>query len=214
MAWKKFPVAKIPALVSLMQREKGAKNAPVVAAERALGRNPFRMLVFTMLSARTKDSATLAACKRLFAVAHTPERVAALGEKRLRKLLYGVGFYRVKSRNLVNLCLKLVSDFNSRVPRTLEGLVSLPGVGRKTANIVLARAFGKDVIGVDVHVHRIANMLGLVRTKKPEETEKALMKIVPMRHRRTFNRTFVAYGQTHSLKNLRRDIESIRRQLC
>jgi endonuclease-3 len=133
--------------------------------------------------------------ERLFRKAGEPSQIAALGRARLEKLLYGVGFYRTKAGNLIGIC-RLLDERGGAVPQTLDGLLELPGVGRKTANIVLARAFGKHALGVDVHVHRISNRLGIVRTKKPEDTERALVKCVPRRYLRRLNRDFVAFGQT------------------
>lgn len=180
-------------IIQRMRAMARARGAAVYRAEAATSSSSFRMLVFTMLSARTKDDTTLKVVTRLFAIADTPEGVLAIGRPRLERVLYGIGFYREKARNLIGACQMLEGR---GVPNTLEGLLALPGVGRKTANIVLARAFGRDTIGVDVHVHRISNRLGIVRTKKPEETERALMKAVPTRLMRTFNRDFVAFGQT------------------
>ncbi|MEW6722589.1 MAG: endonuclease III [Candidatus Micrarchaeota archaeon] len=178
-----------------MGGEASRRGAPVFMAEKATDGDPFKILVFTMLSARTKDESTIAAVGRLFKIAHTPKKIASLGQKRLERLLYGVGFFRVKAKNLRGMC-RIIEDGGGRVPDTLEGLLRLPGVGRKTANIVLARAFGKNALGVDVHVHRISNRLGIVRTKKPEQTEKALTGIVPEKMLGSLNRNFVAFGQT------------------
>jgi endonuclease-3 len=181
-------------VLAQMRRAARKRDPPILRAERA-NRSPFRILVFTMLSARTKDDTTLKVVERLFRSASTPAQILALGPKRLEKLLYGVGFYHVKTKHLLGLCAALEAQGNG-VPATLEGLLTLPGVGRKTANIVLARAYGKNTLGVDVHVHRISNRLGLVRTKKPEETERALVRIVPSKYIRSLNLYFVAFGQT------------------
>ncbi|MFA5187215.1 MAG: endonuclease III [Patescibacteria group bacterium] len=186
-------IGKIGWIIRRMHVEASHRGAAVYRAEDSTKGKPFQILVFTMLSARTKDEATLGVVKRLFKEARTPSQVIALGQKRLEKLLYGVGFYRVKARNLAKACRMMEGG---GVPDTLEGLLALPGVGRKTANIVLARAYGKNTVGVDVHVQRISNRLGIVRTKKPEETERALNKTIPARHLRTLNRDFVAFGQT------------------
>lgn len=176
-----------------MHGEAKKRHAPVFAAERATDKSSFSILVFTMLSARTRDETTLCVASRLLRVAATPAQVLALGRNKLEKLLYGVGFYRVKAGNLLKACALLK---NGRVPDNLDGLLALPGVGRKTANIVLARAYGKNALGVDVHVHRISNRLGLVRTKKPEETERVLVRKIPQKYIRSLNRDFVAFGQT------------------
>ncbi len=183
-----------------MSQEAQKRNAPVFKVESARS-TPFQSLVFVMLSARTKDDTTLKAVEKLFKIADTPEKIARLkttghGTSSLETILYGVGFYRVKAKNLKKLCRMLVEDFNSIVPDNLEAMLKLPGIGRKSANIVLARHFGKHVIGVDTHVHRISNRLGIVKTKKPHDTENALMKKIPERYLRSLNKTFVAYGQT------------------
>lgn len=187
-------LSRIGWMLGRMRAAAEAKGAPVYAAEAATEGDPFKILVFTMLSARTKDATTIRAVESLFREADTPDKVAALGQERLEELLYGVGFYRVKSRHLLSICRALAGS--GRFPDTEEALLELPGIGRKTANIVLARAFGRRTLGVDVHVHRISNRLGLVRTKKPEETERALLRIVPPRFLRRLNRDFVAFGQT------------------
>ncbi|HSB46398.1 MAG TPA: endonuclease III [Candidatus Bilamarchaeum sp.] len=187
-------IAKIGWILGRMHAEASKRGAPVFDAEEKTEGNPFKILVFTMLSARTKDSTTINAVEKLFSRARTPEEIASLGSKRLEKLLYGVGFYRVKAKNLQILSEKIAES--GGVPSTLEGLLALPGIGRKTANIILARAYGKSALGVDVHVHRISNRLGLVKTKKPEDTEKALVRIIPKKHLRSLNRNFVAFGQT------------------
>jgi endonuclease-3 len=188
---------KIGWITGKMHAEASKMKAAVFEAEEKTKGSPFKILVFTMLSARTKDSTTIKAVEKLFSRADTPQEIARLGTKELESILYGVGFYRVKSKNLIAICKKIKEK--GRVPDTLEELLELPGIGRKTANIILARAFGKSAIGVDVHVHRISNRLGIVKTKKPEETEKALLKVIPEGHLRTLNRDFVAFGQTMCL---------------
>lgn len=170
------------------------RGAPVIHAEFSTKNDPFKILVFTLLSARTKDATTLAAVNRVFAKADTPEKILALSPKQLERLLYGVGFYRTKTKHLLATCALLKEA--GGVPQTLDNMLELPGVGRKTANIVLARAFGQNTLGVDIHVHRISNRLGLVRTKKPEETEQKLLKIIQGKYIRHLNRDFVAFGQT------------------
>ncbi|NYZ73663.1 endonuclease III [Candidatus Micrarchaeota archaeon] len=200
---------RIGRMLALMHREAMKRHAPVFQAESATKETPFTILVFTMLSARTKDETTTKVVKRLFSSAKTqaqktkarnkaitPKQILALGQGKLERLLYGVGFYRVKAKHLIAICRILEERHGGDVPDTLEGLLELPGVGRKTANIVLSRAFGKNTLGVDVHVHRISNRFGLVRTKKPEDTERSLVKSIPERYIRSLNHTFVAFGQT------------------
>ncbi len=186
-------LSRIGWVIREMRKAAAGRAAPVYLAEEETEGDPFRILVFTMLSSRTKDATTIRAVEAVFREADTPQGIAALGRRRMERLLYGVGFYRVKAKNLLSICRTVSAG---GVPDTLEGLLGLPGVGRKTANIVLARAFGKPTLGVDVHVHRISNRLGLVRTARPVDTERALMRIIPARHLRTLNRDFVAFGQT------------------
>ncbi len=198
-------------ILRAMHREASRKGAAVYRAEGETEGDPFRILVFTMLSARTRDDATLAACGRLFSLSGTPEGILSLGPGPVEAALRGVGFYRVKTKNLLSIC-RILSG--GKVPDTIEGLLSLPGVGRKTANIILARAFGKTALGVDVHVHRISNRLGLVRTRKPEETERALVRLVPAAHLRRLNRDFVAFGQTVCLPRNPRCSECPLNRIC
>ncbi len=188
-------VQNISKILKVMETEAKKRNAPVFKVE-SVRATPFRSLVFVMLSARTKDATTLNAVEKLFKIATMPEKISEIKISKLEQILYGVGFYRVKAKYLKKMCKMLVSEFHGKVPDNIDDMLKLPGIGRKSANIVLARHFGKHVIGVDTHVHRISNRLGLVKTKKPLETEKTLMKKIPKRHLRLLNRTFVAYGQT------------------
>jgi len=158
--------------------------------------DPFRILIGTMLSARTQDATTHAASTRLFTVAKTPEAMAALPVRRIEKLIFPVGFYRNKARFVRGIAQELMIRFDGRVPATLDELVTLPGVGRKTANLVMILAFqSRENICVDTHVHRISNRLGWVRTRDPEETERALYKAVEARWWPHINRYMVTWGQ-------------------
>src|SRR5437867_7542138 len=137
--------------------------------------DPFEVLISTMLSAQTRDPVTAAASARLFRVARTPRTLARLTVRRIERLIYPVSFYRHKARHVKTTCRMLVAQFGGRVPMTMEELLTLPGVGRKTANLVLILAFkSQRNICVDTHVHRISNRLGWVRTSTPDETEQAL----------------------------------------
>jgi endonuclease-3 len=180
----------------ILKKESKNWNAPVVAF---MGRNendPFKILISTILSLRTKDQITAQASDRLFKVADTPEKILKLSEKEIVKLIYPVGFYRNKAKIIKEISKILVEKFNSKVPDDLETLLSFKGVGRKTANLVLSEGFGKPAICVDVHVHRISNRIGLVKTKSPEETEFKLMEILPKRYWKDINFVLVAFGQT------------------
>jgi endonuclease-3 len=158
--------------------------------------DPFRVLVATMLSAQTKDAVTAAASRRLFAAARGPRAMAALPTARVERLIYPVSFYRVKARHLRETCRQILARFGGRVPATMEELLTLPGVGRKTANLVLILSHAsRDNICVDTHVHRLANRLGWVRTRTPTETEHALYKVVPRRWWPRVNLCLVTWGQ-------------------
>lgn len=163
-------------------------------AKRAIDR-PFETLVSTILSLRTKDAVTEAASHRLLARAPTPEILASLSITEIERLIFPVGFYHTKAKHLIETCRSLLQDYGGRVPRSMEDLLKLPGVGRKTANLVLTVGFGDYGICVDTHVHRISNLWGFVRTKTPEETEFALRKKLPRRHWKTYNDILVTFGQ-------------------
>lgn len=183
-------------ILKVMEYEARRKNAPLFMFVKETKSTPFQILISTVLSSRTKDEKTMAASRRLFSRAKNPRALLRLSNKKIEKLIYGVGFYRTKAKTLRKLCKALIDRYGGEVPKSLDELLSLPGVGRKTANIVLARAFGMDTLGVDTHVHRIANRLGLVRTKKPEATERKLLQKIPKKYIRKLNAVFVAYGQT------------------
>lgn len=157
--------------------------------------DPFRVLVSTVISLRTKDEVTLRAAQRLFSKAATPARLAALSREEIEKLIYPAGFYRTKARNLKTIAEILITEYRSRVPDEEAKLLALPGVGRKTANLVLNLGYGIPAICVDTHVHRISNRMGWVVTRTPEETEFALMKILPRKYWIEINELLVRFGQ-------------------
>ncbi len=157
------------------------------------GKNPFKTLISTILSARTKDEVTLIRSKELFKIASNLEELKKLDQDSIEKIIYPVGFYKTKAKHLKNL-----SKLINKVPKTREELMKLPGVGRKTANLVLNRAIGIPAIAVDTHVHRICNVLGWVKTKTPEETEKELIKIIPENYWPDLNRLFVSIGRQYT----------------
>ena len=164
-------------------------------AEELMG-DAFQVLISTMLSAQTKDPVTLAASLRLFAVAADPAALARLPLARIETLIYPVSFYRNKAVHLKETARILVKDFGGQVPTTMEALLTLPGVGRKTANLTLIVACrSQDNICVDTHVHRIANRFGWVRTRTPEQTERALYEVAPRRWWATINLHLVTWGQ-------------------
>ncbi len=191
-------MASIPfeKLINTMLREAKKRNAPVFTIGNLVKENPYRSLIFTILSARTKDETTLKASKKLFSKYPTVQKLAKADRTKVEKLIYGVGFYRQKSKHIINAAKMLVKDFNGKVPSSFTDLIRLPGVGRKTANVVLSYVFSKDSIAVDTHVHRISNRFGWVKTKKPGQTEKALMKKFPKKYWKKLNKSMVSYGQT------------------
>ena len=158
--------------------------------------DPFSILIGTMLSARTRDESTAGAVRALFGKYPTPGALAAARVRDVERLVRPVGFYRVKARRVVEVARIIRDEHGGTVPDDLEGLVSLPGVGRKTANCVLVYAFDKPAVPVDVHVHRVSNRLGLVSTGTPEETERELMRRVPRKYWLEINEAFVSYGQS------------------
>ncbi len=182
-------------ILRVMREEGERRKAPVLTLKGFL-KTPFQHLIFAVLSSRTRDEQTARVAGRLFREVKNPQDLMEISVERLEELLYGVGFYRVKARRLRAIARQLVERYGGEVPSDFGDLTSLQGVGIKTANVVLAHAFGKDVIGVDTHVHRISNRMGIVKTKTPEQTEKELMKIVPKGLRKRVNSSFVAFGQT------------------
>ncbi len=158
--------------------------------------DPFRVLIATMLSAQTKDVVTDGASRRLFRVARRPRAMAALSHAQIERLIYPVSFYRTKARHVRETCRQIVSRCGGRVPDRMDDLLTLPGVGRQTANLVLILSHAsRDNICVDTHVHRIANRLGWVRTRTPDETEQALYRVVPRRFWAAVNLRLVTWGQ-------------------
>ena len=155
----------------------------------------FSILIGTILSARTKDESTTKVVKELFSKYKTPKALANAKLKDIEKIIKPIGFYHVKSKRIIKVASIIDSKFKGKVPQTLDELVGLPGVGRKTANCVLVYAFDQPAIPVDIHVHRISNRLGLVETKTPEDTEMELMKKIPKKFWLEINDTFVMYGQ-------------------
>ena len=187
----------IPAVNRALKREFKAHSAPIIELIEAQTHDPFRVLVGTILSARTKDACTAGAVKRLFAAGGgTPDGIERLSVEWIEKLIYPVGFFRDKARHLKALPKVLREKFGGVLPKTVEELCELPGVGRKTANLTVAVGFGLPAICVDVHVHRICNWLGLIKTRNPLESEMELRRILPVRYWKTWNSHLVSFGQT------------------
>ncbi|MDE1763954.1 MAG: endonuclease III [Thaumarchaeota archaeon] len=157
--------------------------------------SPLSILIGTILSARTRDENTSVVVRKLFSRYKTARALAGAKISDVEKIIKSTGFYHVKAKRIIEVASIIDSKYSGKVPQTLDKLIELPGVGRKTANCVLVYAFDKPAIPVDTHVHRISNRLGLVKTKTPEDTEIELMKKIPKEHWIRINDTFVMYGQ-------------------
>jgi endonuclease-3 len=181
--------------MSRLRETKRAWDIPHVTEIAHKRRDPFRVLISTVLSLRTKDATTAAASERLYALADTPAAMLTLTAGQIETAIYPVGFYRIKARHILEICQILIDKYNSRVPDEIDELVALPGVGRKTANLVVTLGYGKPGICVDTHVHRITNRWGYVQTRNPERTEATLRAKLPAMYWIEFNDTLVAFGQ-------------------
>jgi endonuclease III len=182
-------------IYKIVKMEFGNYHMPVVELIQLQTKDPFKVLVTTILSARTKDETTAAAAKRLFTVVKDLKGLEKTPVQRIEKLIFPVGFYKNKARFLRRLPDAIERLFDGVIPQTVDELVKLPGVGRKTANLVVAVAFNKPAICVDVHVHRICNRWGYISTKTPFETEMKLREILPKKYWITFNSYLVSFGQ-------------------
>lgn len=187
--------ANIHKVIARLQENLTDWDVPVVSHMAQMGADPFRILISTLLSLRTKDETTTDATIRLFRLAQSPQAMLQLPEAAIIKAIYPVGFYRNKARTIHHVCRALMDRHSGRVPDDLDALLDLKGVGRKTANLVLALGYGKPAICVDTHVHRISNRLGYVATKTPEQTEQALRSKLPLRYWKDYNTLLVAFGQ-------------------
>ena len=157
--------------------------------------DPFKILIGTILSARTRDEVTTAVIKALFSRFKNPDELSRANLSDIKKLIQKIGFYNVKASRLKEVSQLIIKKYNGEVPSNLDDLLTLPGVGRKTANCVLVYGFKKAAIPVDIHVHRISNRIGIVNTKNPEETENVLQKSIDKKYWIRVNETFVTFGQ-------------------
>ena len=185
--WKK--------IFSLLSRQLSKSELPSVSQIAGKKRDPFRVLISTMISLRTKDEVTLAASHRLFSLADSPKGMLALKESAISEAIYPAGFYKTKAKHIRDASKILVERYKGQVPAEIGDLLVLPGVGRKTANLVLNLGYGIPAICVDTHVHRISNRFGWIETKNPEETEQALMEILPKKYWIDINELLVSFGQ-------------------
>ena len=185
----------IHAALRILRREVRLWQEPVVGVVAKESRDPFRILIACILSLRTKDRTTAEASRRLFALASDPSSMLKLSLRLIERAIYPVGFYRTKAKQLRGICRRLLDVYDGQVPDSIEALLTLTGVGRKTANLVVTVGYGKPGICVDIHVHRISNRWGYVRTKTPEQTEQALRRKLPASYWITFNDLLVPFGQ-------------------
>jgi endonuclease-3 len=157
--------------------------------------SPYQTLISCILSLQAKDEITEVISEELFTIAKTPEEILKIPQQRLEKIIFSSGYYRVKAKTIKHISKELITRFNSKVPQTKEELMSIKGIGPKTANIVLAFSFNKPVIPVDTHVNRIPNRIGWIKTKNPEQSEIALMEVIPKKYWADFNGIFVLFGK-------------------
>ncbi len=184
-----FPIDKA---IAILRKEIPQYTVPIVSH---YVESPFKVLISTLLSLRTKDQTTAVAAQRLFNEADTPEKLLDVPLSELERLIYPVGFYKNKARTLHHVCQMLLERHGGKVPSGLDELLAIKGVGRKTANLVVTLGFNLPGICVDIHVHRISNRWGYVKTKTPDETEMALRKKLPKKYWIEFNDLLVTYGQ-------------------
>lgn len=181
--------AKIEKIFSIWQNENSHPKTELNYV------NNYTLLVAVVLSAQSTDVSVNKATKVLFKIANTPEKMLNLGEKDLKKYINTIGLYNAKAANVIRLSQRLVDEFNSEVPKDFKALKSLPGVGQKTANVVLNCAFGHPTIAVDTHVFRVANRIGFVKESTPEKTETALLKAVPKKYQTHAHHWMILHGR-------------------
>ena len=192
MEEKDFPISEV---VETLKKEAKNWDVPVVTLIALQEKDPFKVLLSTILSLRTKDEVTIDASKRLFEIISKAEDIDKVKVEDIEKAIYPVGFYRRKAVQIKKNCERLVKEFDSKVPKDIETLLSFEGVGRKTANLVLSEGHGIAAMCVDVHVHRISNRLGYIRTRDPHESEIALREKLPKKYWNEYNALLVAFGQ-------------------
>jgi endonuclease-3 len=185
----------IHSAIEILRREVPKWNTPIVTLMAETYESPFRVLISCVLSLRTQDATTAKASHRLFALADSPQAMVRLTAKRIEKLIFPVGFYKTKAKNILEICRTLIDRYGGNVPSEIDELLKLKGVGRKTANLVVTLGYGKPGICVDTHVHRISNRWGYVKTATPEKTEFALRARLPKRYWIEYNDLLVTFGQ-------------------
>lgn len=187
---------KVDSIVKELSKIYRQLDKPYVSELPDKQNNPFKVLISCILSLRTKDEVTKKATERLFERVKTIEDIIEMPEEEIAKIIYPVGFYRNKAKTIKAIAKELLEKYGGKVPDTVEELLKLKGVGRKTANLVITEAYGKDGVCVDTHVHRISNRMGLVSTKTPYETEVKLKEVIPKKYWKIINKLLVAFGKT------------------
>ncbi len=182
-------------ILKILKKECEKYQKPVSTSIQEKTKDPFKVLIATILSARARDLQTEKVSNELFKYADNPKKLANFDIKKLKKILRPIGFYNEKSKRIKGASKYILNNFNGKIPNKFDELIKIPGVGRKTANVFLAEVHNLNVIGVDVHCHRVPNRLGLIRTNKPIETEKNLEKLFPKSEWKNVNRVFVSHGQ-------------------
>lgn len=185
----------IDQVIKILRKELKGLPDPSVTLVGKRWKSPYLVLISCLMSLRTKDETTLPASERLFALADNPSDMVKLKVGQIEKLIYPVGFYKRKAQNLIDISQTIIDHFDGNTPNEIDQLLTLKGVGRKTANLVVIEGFGKPGICVDTHVHRISNRLAYVETKNPDETEQALRKKLPRKYWMEYNSTLVLWGQ-------------------
>ena len=186
---------EIHSAIRILRREVPKWETPIVTLMAETYESPFRVLISCILSLRTQDSTTAKASHRLFAVADSLEAMVKVSAKKIEKLIYPVGFYKTKAKNIREICRTLINEYDGKVPDDIDELLKFKGVGRKTANLVVTLGYKKPGICVDTHVHRISNRWGYVKSKTPEKTEFALREKLPKQYWIECNDLLVSFGQ-------------------
>lgn len=193
---KKVDEFEIEKIINILENEKKNWKCPVVTLIALNSKDPFKVLISTIISLRTKDEVTIESSKRLFNVLKSPNDIFNLTQSQIEELIYPCGFYKRKAFQIKEICEIIVNKYEGIVPDKIDELLEFNGIGRKTANLVLAQGYGAPAICVDVHVHRISNRLGFIKTKNPQETEYSLMKKLDKKYWIDYNTLMVAFGQS------------------
>lgn len=187
--------ADIHAVIRILEDQIPQWQEPILGVVAKESSDPFRILIACLLSLRTKDRTTAEASHRLFSLARSPAAMARLPQARIERAIYPVGFYRTKAKHIKHICRRLLTTYGGRVPDSIDELLTLPGVGRKTANLVVTIGYGKPGICVDIHVHRISNRWGYIKTNTPQRSEDALREKLPRKYWIRYNDLLVPFGQ-------------------